>query len=297
MRNRFSQNIFYLAGLAVYSVVLFLTMTFYRLPADKVIGATLDNLTHGRLFLEAQKIAPKFLGGYKMEDISYGILLRDTIAKDSLKSLTIRPDYQRLLIGYFPVKIEGIMPRGEFYGKTGFSIRNGLKNTYFNIKLDDMYLEDIKVLRASSGRDIRGKLDGELKINGDFTDPSNIDGEGHFFVEKGSTGTRLNLPGLESVSFNNIKLAFSIANGILSIKTGEMKGPMFSGALTGAIRLKKKFDRSLLNLTARMRPGKLLEKNQALGRFLEKIRSGKGPVVVKIEGTFDRPSISWGKPR
>jgi len=296
MRNRLTQNILYLAGLAVYSIILFLIMTFYRLPADKVIGATLDNLTHGRLLLEVRKIAPTLLGGYKIEGISYGILLRDTIAKDSLKSLTIRPDYQRLLIGYLPVKIEGIMPRGEFYGKTGISIRNGLKNTYFNIKLNDMFLEDLKVIRASSDRDIRGKLNGELKINGNLTDPSSIDGDGHFFVEKGSTGTSLNLPGMESVPFNNIKLAFSIANGVMSIKTGEMEGPMFSGALSGEIRLKKKFGRSLLNLTARMRPGPLLEKNQLLGQFLEKIREGKGPVIIKIEGTLDRPSISWGKP-
>jgi len=74
-----------------------------------------------------------------------------------------------------------------------------------------------------------------------------------------------------------------------------MEGPMFSGRLSGEIRLQKDVAASLLSLTATMKPGTLLENNPLASQFLLKLRKGNDPVILRLEGTLDRPSITWSK--
>jgi type II secretion system protein N len=287
--------IFGWAGLAAYSVILFLLMTFYRLPVDKIIAASVERLTASRLCIGASKVSPILPPRYRLEDISYGVAWGDILAKGTLTSLILGPDYVGLLRGYLPMKFKGMLPRGYFQGRTGVSIIGGVRNSSFRIKIEDLFLEDLEVLGPLVNRELRGRLNGEIELKGDLTDPTKITGTGRFLVEKGSIGTKIDLPGMDTVPFERMRLGFSIKDGILTLNESDMNGPMFSGNLSGTISCRKKLSGSLLNMTARMTPGPLLKNNQMAKQFLGKSRSGDGPMIVRIGGRVERPSIRWSK--
>ena len=282
-------------GITLYAFILFLLMTFYRLPADKLIAATMENLTKGRLLFKAEKVSPVLPTGYRLEEVSYGIFVRDTAAKDHFKSLTLGPDYREIFLGRLPIKFNGVMPRGNIHGKTGLSIPNRGKEGYLTIKATDVYLEDLNILRSFSERAFTGKLNGEIKIEGDLADLSRIYGEGHLYLEKGSIDTRINIPGMEAIPFKEIKLDFTIKDGIVVLNNSKIDGPMFSGNFSGEIRLNKGIANSEIKITARMRPGPLLENNQLTGKFLARVMKGNDPLIITVGGNLNSPNIKWGK--
>ena len=281
--------------MALYMVILFLLMTFYRLPADRLIAATVENLSGGRLLLGAQKVTRLFPPRYKLEEVSYGIFSGDALSRDSFRSLILGPDYRGLFMGYLPLEIKATMPRGSLNGRMGVSITRGVQNSYLMIKTDDLFLEDLGLLGPFLKRDIKGRLKGEIRVKGNLTDHTKITGRGQFHAEKGSIGTRIDLPGMERISFESVKLGFSIKDGILALDQSNIDGPMLSGNLSGEIKWHKKVASSRLNITAKIRPGPLLENNQLTRQFLKKVRKGNNPVIIKIRGTLERPSINWSK--
>jgi type II secretion system protein N len=281
------------AGLAVYAVILFLFLTFSRLPADQLIAATTAHATQGRLNIEAKKIAPILPLGYRLEDVSCVVQLGEITARDRLKSLTLRTDLPRLLAGYLPVRFACALQRGHLAGKTGASLFRGPRKGYLSIDAAEVYLEDSNILQSLSRRALTGRLQAGVTIKGDMTDPSQVSGEGRILWEQGSIGTKLSIPGLEAVPFDAITLAFSAENGKVTLKESDMKGPMFSGSLAGEIRLAKKITRSQVRIEARLTPGPLLQDNEMASQFLAKSR--KGPLIITVRGTLERPSISWRK--
>ena len=292
---RLIKKIFSYTGITLYVFILFLLMTFYRLPADKLIAATMESLTNGRLLFKAEKVSPVLPTGYRLEEVSYGIFIRDTPAKDHFKSLTFGPDYREIFMGHLPIKFNGVMPRGNIHGKTGLSIPSRGKEGYLTIKASDVYLEDLNILRSFSDRNFKGKIGGEIKIEGDLADLSKIYGEGHLYLKEGSIDTRISIPGMEAIPFKGIKLAFTIKDGKVVLENSKMDGPMFSGNFSGEIRLNKSIADSEIEITARMRPGPLLENDQLTGKFLAKVMKENDPLVIRIGGNLNRPNIKWGK--
>ena len=67
-----SKKTFVVGGLLCYAVVLFFLMVFYRLPADKIIAATLEDVTRGRMAFKVEKMTPAFPPLYKLLNIEYG---------------------------------------------------------------------------------------------------------------------------------------------------------------------------------------------------------------------------------
>ena len=285
-------NIFW-AGLAVYALILFLFLTFYRLPADRLIAATTAHATQGRLNIEVRGITPILPAGYRLEEISCIVKLGETSASDRLKSLTLRPGLLRFMAGYLPVRFACALQRGQLDGTAGASLFRGPRKGYFTIDASEVYLEDFNILQSLSHRALKGRLKGGMTIEGNLTDPSQLSGEGRILCERGSIGTKLSIPGLEAVPFDALTLAFTAENGKVTLKEGDMKGPMFSGSLAGEIRLAKKITRSQVMIEARLTPGPLLRNNEMARQFLAE--SPRGPLVITVKGTLERPSISWRK--
>jgi type II secretion system protein N len=290
-----NRRVMFKVGLAIYAMVLFLLMTFYRLPPEKIFGTIASKVTRGQLLFAAERVFSSFPPGYRLEGISYGLSLGDAVAKDRIESLNLRPVYGSLFLGYLPVRFRGILPHGTIDGETGISMTRGAQRGYLALNASEVQLEDFRILRSLTDRNIKGKLDADIKMNGNLTEPSEMNGAGRFLVEKGSIDTRLDVAGLKTVPFENIKSSFTIKDGVITLNNTEMDGPMFSGNLSGEIRLQKDLAASLLNVTARMIPGALLEGNPLASQFLAKIRKGKDPVVLKLEGSLGRPSVTWGK--
>ena len=282
-------------GLMIYTIILSLLMILYRLPADKLIAATLDRYSDGRLLFKAEEMAYLFPSEYRMEEISYGLHLGENPISDHLRSLSFGPDYGALFSGYLPIKIKGLMSQGDIAVKAGISFRDGLRNGYLFITLNDLYLDDLNIIKSFSNRALKGRMKGDLNLEGNLIDPANLHGNGRFMMKEGAIGTTIDIPGMNEVPFNNLQMDFSIKNGMISLKKSEMDGPLFSGKFFGEIKLKKKIVESQLKLRGEMSLRPSAEKNQFIGQFIERIRKNKGPFIIKVEGTLERPIIFWSK--
>ena len=90
-------------------------------------------------------------------------------------------------------------------------------------------------------------------------------------------------------------VSFSIREGLVAFNNGKMDGPMFSGVFSGEIKLKNNIAKSRLKITAKMKLGPLLATNQLVSQFFARLGKRKGTVIIKIQGTLERPSLMWSK--
>jgi type II secretion system protein N len=185
--------------------------------------------------------------------------------------------------------------KGKIEGKAGMPILGTSQKAYFEIKLSEVDLESLAWLSSLSGRDLKGKANGEMKFKGDFSNLGTVLGEGRFLLKNGFVETRMDLAGLKAIPFDSVRIPFVVKENRVLMDKGEMEGPMLSGTLTGWISLNKKITDSGLDLTARMMPGPLLEKNPLSEAFLSKTRKGGKEIILKIEGSVRQPTINWGK--
>jgi type II secretion system protein N len=279
--------------LTAYAVVLFTAMTLYRLPAEKLIQEALLQLTGGQVTISAESISPLFPLGYRLENVEYRTVLGGEFSKDRVRLLNISPEYSKLLMGYFPLVMKGVLPRGSFEITTGISMWKGSKDSYVGVKATEAYLEDFNVLRLLSGRGLRGKIGAEVNLRGNVENLK-INGDGHILLEDGVLESRLHQLGVNDIPFKSLNVLFSIKEGVISIRKGQMVGPVFSGTFFGEMKLTKPLPRTILKLTARLKPGPDLAANKQTGRFMAALSAGREFLVIKLGGTLRQPFISWG---
>jgi type II secretion system protein N len=276
----------------VYGVALFLCLTVYRLPSEKLLQRGVNQFTEGKVILKAERISATFPPGYRLENVEYSILLTGDFYKNNLKFLNIYPNYLGLLEGYFPVTMKGLLPRGDFEIEAGASILKGSKDGFIAFKASDAYLEDLGFLKLLTGRTLKGKVKAEVNLKGNLTDYTRIHGDGRLSLEEGSLESQVQFFGLKEIPFKNLRISFTVKEGLLSLKEVELAGPVFSGRISGDIRLKKPLEQSLLHLTARLTPGSGLPENEGT----TPIPAGKdGLMVVRMEGMLRNPHVSWSQ--
>ena len=276
----------------VYGVALFLCLTVYRLPSEKLLQRGVNQFTEGKVILKAERISATFPPGYRLENVEYSILLTGDFYKNNLKFLNIYPNYLGLLEGYFPVTMKGLLPRGDFEIEAGASILKGSKDGFIAFKASDVYLEDLGFLKLLTGRTLKGKVKAEVNLKGNLTDYTRIHGDGRLSLEEGSLESQVQFFGLKEIPFQNLRISFAVKEGLLSLKEVELAGPVFSGRISGDIRLKKPLEQSLLHLTARLTPGSGLPENEGT----TPVPAGKdGLMVVRMEGMLRNPHLSWSQ--
>jgi type II secretion system protein N len=279
--------------LTAYAVVLFTAMTLYRLPAEKLIQEGLLQLTGGQVTISAESISPFFPLGYRLENVEYRTVLGGEFSKDRVKLLDISPEYSKLVMGYLPLVMKGVLPRGSFEITTGISMWKGSKDSYGSLKASEAYLEDFNVLRLFTGRGLKGKIGAEVNLRGNIQDLK-INGDGHIILEEGVLESHLDQLGLNDLPFKSINIFFSIKEGLVSVRKGQMGGPVFSGTFSGEIKLTKPLGMTLLKLAARMKPGPSLAGNEQAGRFMAALGAGSELPLIKLGGTLRQPLVSWG---
>ncbi|MBW1802761.1 MAG: type II secretion system protein GspN [Deltaproteobacteria bacterium] len=293
--SEWTKKIFVVGGLLCYAVILFFFMIFYRLPADKLIAATVDDASKGRMIFKAEKMNPAFPLLYKFLNVEYGFSTKDVVVKDRFKSMTLSPDYGRLLGGYMPVRFHGVFNRGHMHGRMGVSLFRGAEDGYVTVTFSDIRLEDLNIVTALTDRSVKGVLNGAINIKGNMNQIKAMEGKGAVTLQKASIGTTMAIPGIKSVPFETIRLSFTLKEGVLNLKDSRMEGPMFSGDISGVVHMHKKMEKSTLNVLARMKVGSLPAGNKTAGKLFSKILKKGGRFTVKITGPVAAPSISWSR--
>jgi len=282
---------FGILGTIVYAVILFSLLTFYRLPAEKIFASAIGHFSREKVFLEIKKASPGLPFRYALEDISYGIETGGTFQRDTLDTLIIKLDLLRLITGCLPLKFEALPGRGRIQGRIGLSLFNAGNQGYLDLKINDVHLEDLRILNALAGRNVKGRLKGELTTEGNPVDLMKLNGSGRFTITQGGVETKFDIPGMNTIPFESVEVLFSVHQGMFKLERGQMNGPMFSGNYTGEIALKDDISMSQIDIRGEMKPGPMIDENKFVRQLLSQVLKGDAMVKVRVGGTIESPTI------
>lgn len=276
----------------IYGLLLFVGLTLWRLPMANLIPYFVETASKGRLLLKVERASFSLPLGFRLQDVSYALSLGERKTQGRLDGLYLGVNLFGLVTGRLPVSFEArpVAQEGSIQGSAELPLLG--RSAYFEMKLSEVELGSLG-LTSLSGRDLKGKASGEMKFKGNLGQPNTMLGEGRLLLKNGSVDTRMDLAGLKAVPFDSVRIPFTVKDGQLLLEKGEMLGAMLSGNLTGRIALNSKINDSALDLTARMKPGPLLEKNPLAGALLSRVKQGGKEIILKIGGTVRKPTMAW----
>ncbi|MGE5838341.1 MAG: type II secretion system protein GspN [Deltaproteobacteria bacterium] len=283
---------FFWIGLGLYGLLAFFLFTLYRLPADKVLGKALTLGTQTQTRVSAETVSFSLPLSYALEKILFEAQWPQGVSKDRIDSLRFGPEWSRILSGSFPLRIEAVSARARAEAGLGLPF---LGQGYFYARASTSHLEDISFMEVVLGRSVSGKGEAEVRLLGDVRFPSGLNGRGFLRITDGSVESKLPLAGLRSIPFQSFSANLVVQEGVLYLSDGELAGPAVSGTFSGQVKLDNIMSRSVLNITALLTPGRMLDENDMARRMLASLAPDGGPIPVHLRGTFGSPSIRWGK--
>lgn len=285
------KNKLVIALAVAYVLVLFIGLTMWRMPAERLIPYYAEKYSKGRLLLKVERASISFPLGCNLEKVSYAVSGGENPVADSLEHLIIRVNPLGWLRASLPVSFRAHPPGVGAIIQGRSSIPAAGKNTSIEIQASNVELGEMRVFKSLSSRDLKGKAGGQMSLSGNLADLSTLTGRGNILVQKGSVDTRFDLAGLKNIPFEVVRIPFTVKEGQLLLEKAEMEGPMLSGTLAGPIKLNKVFGNSTLDLTAKLRPGPLLHQNPMAGVLLSRIKEGSKEIVLKIGGSIKNPTV------
>ena len=287
-----SRKILFWTGLAIYGLLLFLLLTLYRLPADKVLGKALTLFTKTQTLVSAETVSFSLPLSYTLEKVRCVAYWPQGVSKDLMDSLVLGLEWSRIFSGALPLKSEGTIARGRVQARLGLPF---LGRGYMDAKSSGIHLEDLSFLEVLLDRRVSGMCEGELRLVGDVRFPAGLTGRGFLQTKDGELESKLPLAGLRTFPFQSISTSLIIQNGLLILRDGEIAGPAVSGSFSGEVRLNDKLNDSLLKLAAQLTPGPLLKENAVARPLLESLAPDGEPITIHLGGSLGSPSIQWGK--
>jgi type II secretion system protein N len=279
-------------GLVIYGLLLFLPLTLIRLPADKILGKALALWTGTQTLVSAETVSFSLPLSYALERVTCEAHWPQGVSKDRMDSLTLGPEWSKIFSGSFPLKSELIFAHGRVDSRLGVPF---LGKGYLDARGSGIRLEELSFLEILIDRRVSGQFAGELRLLGDVRHPSGLNGRGLLQVTDGSVESKLPLAGLPTIPFRSITSSLVIQRGTLFLKDGEIAGPEVSGTFSGEVKLNDRMSRSLLNITAHLTPGPVLNENDLAKQLLASLAAEGEPITVRLEGSLGSPFIRLEK--
>jgi len=276
-------------GFIVYGLALFSVLTFYRLPADKILSGTVESMTDGRVLVSSGKLSSTLWRGHHLEDLTGTIQSGNSVVVARMDYLTLSPNFLGLFQGYLPVNLKGKMAKGTFQMSAGISMVRGLDNGYASLEVVGIHLGDVEALSMLAQRQIKGKLTGRADLHGPLKELRKLKGRASILIEDGTVEARMDAFGFRAIPFLKLSLPLFVQDGVASLKEGRLTGPLFSGELEGRIRLLQDLELSPLQIRAAIRPGPSLAGEKGGNLPL----SGDKPLVIRLEGTIGKPLFTF----
>jgi type II secretion system protein N len=272
-------------GFLGYGLALFAVLTFYRLPADRLLTKAVAAATGGKVHVSAEKVSASLWRGYRFENLTWTFQSGGAAASERMEWLTLSPGFLGLVRGYLPVDMEGALAKGTFQLRAGASMIRGLSNGYATLRAEGIHVEELAALTQIAQREIKGKLTGQAEFYGALNELKKISGRAGILFEDGAVDTRVETFGLRTIPFERLSLPLTVQNGVATLKGGQLVGPVLEGELEGQIRLLPNLQVSPIQITATMRPGPSLTGGKEGGLP----RSADKPFVIQLQGTIGKP--------
>jgi type II secretion system protein N len=286
IRNRILYFIYILAAAAFFIYYLFPSNA-----AKKYITNQL-NKTRSDFSVSIDDIKTSFPPGLRLHDVGVNHL---SVPFMRIKEIKIFPEILSLFRSKTAFCLQGSAYEGLFDGKAYVSGKQSDRRITVDMRLSDIQIRDIPMLRNLFSHEIGGILDGQVNYhsNGGFN------GAGTARAEFCISGCTIDLPtpvfNLKNFIFKTIDTHVVLENQNLQIRECVIKGMQMDGKISGSILLKYPGGGSVLDLDGILNPHPSflsnLENNIPVNFFLKK-RPGKKGLEFRIQGTFDRPELS-----
>jgi type II secretion system protein N len=289
--TRLKKTLFW-TGLGIYGLLLFLLLTLYRFPADKALGKALTLWTGTQTLLSAETVSFLLPLSYAFGRVSCETHWPQGVSKDRMESLVFGPEWSRIFSGSLPLKSETIFARGRVESRLGLPF---FGRGYLDARGSGIHLQDLSFLEILLDRRVSGRCEGELRLLGDVRFPSGLSGRGLLKVTDGSVESNVPVARLRTIPFQSISSFLVIQKGTLFLRDGEIAGPAVSGSFSGEVQLDDRVNKSLLNITAHLTPGPIVNESDLARQWVASLAAEGEPVTVRLEGTLDNPLIRWEK--
>ena len=286
------QKTFFWTGLGIYGALLFLLLTLYGLPADRMLGKALTFFTETQTQVSADTVSFSLPLSYALEKVTCEAQWRQGVSKDRIDSLNFGLEWSRFFSGSLPLKTEALLARGRLESRLGLHL---FGRGYLDARAYSLHIEELSLLEILLDRRVSGQCEGELRLLGDVRFPSGLNGRGFMRITEGSVESKLPLAGLRTIPFRSVSAFADIQKGVMFLNDGKIEGPAVSGTFSGQVTLDEKMSRSLLNLTANLTPGPMVNDNELARQLAASLAEEGEPITLRLQGTLGSPSIRWEK--
>lgn len=290
-----TRSVRYWLSLLVYGLVLIGVLLYVRFPADKVqeyVSRKLQAITGAgqASFGECGYVFPLNL---RCERIT----LRDMQDGQDLAELAnvaVSPAVSGFGLSYL---VQGEVAGGAFSFTAGVAPLAG-RLTLQELAVTGADLSRIVFLQKGLQREIQGKLDFQGSLVGSFTGEGVVEMQGNVVVRDGGFSLRQPILFIERMEMAPLKVGVSMADGVLQLREGTVRGRQFSVDFSGELQLQGELVFWGVTLAGTMSPSKnFLDSTPQLQRVMKRLQKeyGDSALPYRVTGNLAAPRFRFGR--
>ncbi len=240
---------------------------------------------------EITDMSPAFPFGLKLEKCAVRTMEPESKSFFEASQVRLRFKVLQLLRGSLAFTLSSQAYGGTLFGDVRLTPFYDARNYQLRVRGQEIQLEGHS-FSPLLGRQVSGKISGDLNLKGPLGDLVNASGDGEFQLEEGSfpiDSVYLRIRTLEGLE---VSATMELSGGSLEITECEFKGQGFQGTVSGKVMLQPRLSDSTLNLAGEGQlDGDMVnlpaDKSRVAAAFLNR---GK-PLPFKVRGTVAQPEL------
>jgi len=278
-------------GLYIAAAIVF--FLYYLFPADAakdLISAYLLK-SYPAYRVSIEEIKPVFPPGIRLTTVG---MAYQNQKLGQLDQLSIQPQYLALFSGNKRFNFRGTAYQGEIDGKLEVAGRAAPFDVNLNADLRNIRLDDIRKLQEVMGRKLQGRLNGNVY----YQNGSGKDDTLEIRLNLADCTVEIAYPllniGIDALSFKSVDGVVVVDKQTLELKQCRAVGPQADGDLSGTIRFRRPFAKSLLDFrgSIQLHHSLLAALGDILPGGLIQTRKNDGSLPIKLYGTIENPKFS-----
>jgi len=277
----------------LYGVALTAFLLYFCFPSDALneyIQSRANNLNTS-LYFSVERAKPWLPIGLRLWGTEVSTKNRPRVKLFKADSTVIRPDLWSFLRGEGRYRFKSLAYGGDIKGFV-FIEENGVSENFdTRIEFENIKVGAHKYLKELLGRKIDGILGGYVNYKG--SDKGIMDGAGEASLQLSEGRLELALPflSMESVDFEDVIIDMYLKDRRVDFKRFELKGSLFTGTISGSLRLSNNLLRSAIDLKGTIELFSEFFKNNTGLEVMGLLRSrmNKGKISFAVYGTLEAP--------
>lgn len=280
-----------------YTLYTFFAITFflyYLFPSDTARDLISSYLKKSQpdYHLQVAQIKPVFPPGIGLHTV------RISYKKEvwaELERFVVTPDYLKIFSEKKSFVFKGDAYRGGIEGTMDLIAGNSPSVVNIDADIHGIRIDDVTRLQEVFGRKVLGDLDGALH----YHNSKGVGKKADIQLNISNCTVEIAHPliniSLDQITFRSIDAVVAIDKKTLQLKQCKAVGKQADGELSGAIRFRRPFTKSLLDFrgTVKLHHNLLANiKNMVPGSLFQQKKNENNGIPIKLYGTIEKPKIS-----